>query len=224
MTASTPYAEPFDTPAGGAIAGHTDEALAEMIVERAWNTQRERRRANGLPRWARLSLRALPRVLAIVSIANGLIGLLAVVTPFLRHLLGDATTAPIYAAYAFICPQRPSHTWFIGGEPMAMEQRMVAMYLAFGVAGAIYALWQRGGRRFPLLPTWLAVVAIAPVFIDVALSTVELRPSTGFSRLWTGTLSAVAIVWWAYPRFDRELTSVRERVTQPSSVDRSGSR
>lgn len=189
-----------------------DEALAALIVERAYADERERRRRQPLPTWARLSLRALPRVLAFVSIANGVIGLLAVIAPLLRAAFGSAATDPIYTAFSYICPQRPSHTWFLGGEPMAMEQRMVAMYLAFGVAGALYAGWSRRARPFPTLPTWVALLAIAPVLIDVGISTLGILPSTAFSRLWTGTLSAAAIVWWAYPRFDAELRGVRSRV------------
>lgn len=189
-----------------------DEALTARIVEQAYAHERERRRRQPWPAWVRLSLRALPRVLAIVSIANGQIGLLAVLAPLLRRALGNSATAPIYTVYSYICPQRPSHTWFLGGEPMAMEQRMIAMYLAFGLAGALYAWWSRRARPLPTLPTWLALLAIAPVLIDVAFSTAGLRPSTASSRLWTGTLSAVAIVWWAYPRFDAELQRVRERV------------
>jgi uncharacterized membrane protein len=223
MVASNPQmsgAVPIEPPKA---TGHaSDEALAALIVERAWAEERERRRQQPLPGWVRLSLRALPRVLALVSIANGVIGLVAVLAPLLRHALGQAATAPIYAAYALICPQRPSHTWFIGAVPMAMEQRMVAMYLAFGLAGALYAVWSRRSRPFPVLPTWIALLAVAPVLIDVAISTVEIRPSTAFSRLWTGALSAVAIVWWAYPRFDGELRRVRQhmvRQTPHSSED-----
>jgi len=194
-----------------------DGELTASIVEQAYAHQRERHRRQPLPRWVRLSLRALPRVLAFVSIANGCIGLLAVFAPLLRRALGQAATAPIYTAYSFICPQRPSHTWFLAGEPMAMEQRMVAMYLAFGLAGTLYAIWSRRTIPFPALPTEIALLAIAPVLIDVTISTLGILPSTGFSRLWTGALSAVAIVWWSYPRFDAELRSVRQRVTDRES-------
>lgn len=69
--------------------------------------------------------------------------------------------------------------------------------------------WSRMRRP---LPTWLAALMIAPVLIDVALSTAGILPSTGFSRLWTGTLSAVAIVWWSYPRFARQLAVVQQKV------------
>ena len=147
-------------------------------------------------------MRAMPKVLAIVTMVNGLIGLLAIVTPWLRMLLGARVTDPIYTAYSFICPQRPSHTWFIDGAPMAMEQRMVAMYVAFGIGGLHYLGLARLRRP---ISDWLMVAGIFPALIDVAISTAGIRHSTAGSRLWTGTLAALAIVWWAYPRFEAQL-------------------
>jgi|GEM_PF-5537238 len=186
----------------------SDEEIAELIVSQAYVAERRRTRGP-LPRWLGPTMRALPKVLAIVTVANGLIGLLAVISPWLRMAFGEAATQPLYTAYSFICPQRDSHTWFIGDVPMAMEQRMVAMYVAFGVAGLAYMLWDRFRRP---LPTWAALLAIAPALIDVALSTAEIRPSTEISRLWTGTIGSLGIVFWAYPRFDAQLRIVQERV------------
>jgi uncharacterized membrane protein len=187
----------------------TDEQLAELIVTHAAEEERRRTR-RPLPRWLGPTMRALPKLLAIVTVMNGLIGLLAIVSPWLRMAFGEATTRPLYSAYSFICPQRDSHTWFIGDVPMAMEQRMVAMYVAFGAAGAAYLLWDRVRRP---LPTWAALLAIAPALIDVAISTAEIRPSTEVSRLWTGTIGSLGIVFWAYPRFDAQLRVVQDRVT-----------
>ncbi len=186
----------------------TDEQLADLIVSRAFADE-QRRTRKPLPRWLGPTMRALPKVLAIVTVANGLIGLLAIISPWLRMAFGEAATRPLYSAYSYICPQRDSHTWFIGDIPMAMEQRMVAMYVAFGVAGAAYLLWDRFRRP---LPTWAALLAIAPALIDVALSTAEIRPSTDLSRLWTGTLGSLGIVFWTYPRFDALLSITQERV------------
>ncbi len=190
-------------------ADMSDEQIAEIIVTRAYADERRRTR-EPLPRWLGPAMRALPKVLAIVTVANGLIGLLAIAAPWLQMLLGTTATKPLYVAYSFICPQRDSHTWFIGDTPMAMEQRMVSMYVAFGVAGAAYLLWDRFRRP---LPTWAALLAIAPALIDVAISTTELRPSTEISRLWTGTIGSLGIVFWAYPRFDEQLHVVQKKVT-----------
>jgi hypothetical protein len=48
--------------------------------------------------------------------------------------------------------------------------------------------------------------------IDVAISTAGIRHSTEISRLWTGTLASLGIVFWAYPRFDEQLRAVQAKV------------
>ncbi|HUG14710.1 MAG TPA: DUF2085 domain-containing protein [Thermomicrobiales bacterium] len=192
----------------------TDEEVAEQIVRQAYEREDSRTR-RPLAAWVRPTMRILPRLLAITTIANGAIGLLAVVAPFLRMRFGEAATRPIYGAYSYICPQRDDHTWFINGVPMPMEQRMVAMYLAFGVAGLLFVTWSRMRRP---LQTWIAALLIAPVVIDVAISTAGILPSTGVSRLWTGALSAYAIVWWSYPRFAERLTAASAHVAAITGV------
>jgi uncharacterized membrane protein len=191
-----------------------EEIVAGLLADR----QRLRPRRRPLPRWTRLAMRALPRVLGVATIGNGLIGLIAVLAPLLRVALGNAATAPLYTAYSAICPQRASHTWFIAGQPMAMEQRMVAMYLAFGVVGLLYSVWPL--LRRPLGAGWL-LLGVAPAVLDVAISSAGLRPSTAASRLVTGALAAAAIVWWAYPRFDAMLRRTQARVAARTIADQS---
>ena len=169
-----------------------DEVVAAILAE-------HRRRRQPAPRWERFALRVLPGVLPSATVANGLIGLFAIIAPLLRAALGRDATAWLYAAYSMICPQRPSHTTFVMGEPMAMEQRMVAMYLAFGIAGLLYAGWARWRRP---LSSALLLAGVAPAVLDVFLSTAGLRASTPLSRWTTGAVASMAIVRWAYPRFD----------------------
>ena len=199
---------PQQTP-GAAQQLSAEELVAGLLAER----QRPRPRRRPLPRWTRLAMRALPRVLGVATIGNGLIGLIAVLAPLLRLALGNAATAPLYTAYSAICPQRASHTWFIAGQPMAMEQRMVAMYLAFGVVGLLYSVWPL--LRRPLGVGWM-LLGVAPAVLDVAISSAGIRPSTAASRLVTGALAAAVIVWWAYPRFDAMLRRTQALVTAQS--------
>src|SRR5690606_10694447 len=100
--------------------------------------RRQEARRQPLPGWLPAAMKMLPYILITVTIANLFIGLLAVVTPYLGMWFGPAVTDPIYSAYSLICPQRPSHTFFIGGHAMAFEQRDVAMHLGFALAGILY--------------------------------------------------------------------------------------
>ncbi len=164
-----------------------------------------------LPGWLPAAMRMLPHVLITVTVLNLFIGLLAVVTPFLGMWFGTAVTDPIYRAYSLICPQRPSHTFFIGGHAMGFEQRDIALHLGFAVAGILYVMWSRVRRP---LPTWLALALVAPMLIDITISTIGMLPSTWFSRLWTGSLAAFAIIWWSYPRFDGYFRKVQAHVVR----------
>ena len=83
-----------------------------------------------------------------------------------------------------------------------------------GLAGGLYVVWSRLRRP---LPTWAMLLGVAPVIIDVAISTADIRPSTPSSRLWTGALSAFVLVWWAYPRFEAQLRDVQRHVARLTS-------
>lgn len=185
------------------------EKFRQLVAEH--QASRAAARRQPLPRWLPAAMKALPHILISVTILNLFIGLLAVVTPFLGMAFGSVVTDPIYSAYSLICPQRPSHTFFIGGHAMAFEQRDVAVHLGFALAGILYIVWSRLHRP---LPTWVAAALVAPMLIDVAISTAGILPSTWMSRLWTGTLAAVAFIWWSYPRFDGYLRKVRSHVAR----------
>lgn len=189
------------------------EELKRLIAER--RAERDAARREPLPGWLPAAMKTLPHILISVTIMNLFIGLLAVFTPYLGMWFGAAVTDPIYSAYSLICPQRPSHTFFIGGHAMAFEQRDVAMHLGFALAGILYLFWPR--IRQPL-STWVAIALVAPMMIDVAISTAGILPSTWFSRLWTGSLAAIAIIWWSYPRFDGYLRKVRKHVERLMAV------
>jgi uncharacterized membrane protein len=180
----------------------------------AKRAERRQARIKPLPGWLPAAMKTLPYTLISVTIMNLFIGGLAVFTPYLGMWFGPAVTDPIYAAYSVICPQRPSHTFFVGGHAMAFEQRDVAVHLGFALAGILYLFWAR--LRQPL-PTWIAIVMIAPMLVDVAISTAGILPSTWGSRLWTGSLAAIAVIWWSYPRFDAYLRKVQVHVTRIST-------
>lgn len=197
--------------AGRPVDNQSTPEQIEQLIAAHRRGQRQR-----LPRWVPPVMTVLPYVLITVTILNGLIGLIAVATPYLAAWFGSAMADPIYSAYSLICPQRPSHTFFIEGHPMAFEQRDLSMHLGFGATGLLYLFVNRLRRP---LPTWGLVLGVAPLLIDVAISTAGILPSTWFSRLWTGALASCVIVWWSYPRFDSYLDRVQAHAArlQPDS-------
>jgi hypothetical protein len=92
---------------------------------------------------------------------------------------------------------------------MAFEQRDLAMHLSFAGAGLLYLRVAFIRRPLPL-PGLLA--GLAPMLIDVFISTLGWLPATAVSRTWTGALASFVIVWWSYPRFDAMLADVQQHV------------
>jgi uncharacterized membrane protein len=180
-------------------------------LKRLIEAERARRQAQRkpLPGWLPAAMKTLPWILLSVTLLNLFIVSLAMATPYLGMWFGTGVTDPIYSVYSLICPQRPSHTFFIGGHAMAFEQRDVSVHAGLALTGLLYLVWSR--IRQPL-STWVAVLMLMPMLIDVAISTAGILPSTWVSRLWTGGLAGIAVIWWSYPRFDAYLRKVEGHV------------
>lgn len=183
-----------------------DDADVEEMLERLWQTQRP---VPTLPVWLPAAMAVLPFILLAVTIINGLIGIVAILTPLMAAQGWTGLSDGIYAAYSYICPQRPDHTFVLAGHPMAFEQRDLSMHLGFALAGLMYLRFDF--IRRPLSHVWLAA-GLAPMLIDVAISSLGWLPATAVSRTWTGALASFVIVWWSYPRFDAMLADVRRHV------------
>lgn len=212
-TMSQRYPPVSDTQPQPGITPEQRAELQRLLEEK--RAERQAARLKPLPGWLPPAMKTLPYVLISVTLLNLFIGLLAVFTPYLGMWFGAAVTDPIYTAYSYICPQRPSHTFFIGGHAMAFEQRDVSVHLGMAGAGLLYLFW--APVRKPLA-SWLALAMVAPMLIDVAISTVGILPSTWHSRLWTGGLAGFAVIWWSYPRFDRYLRKVQDHVARLQSA------
>lgn len=184
------------------------ESVVPAEIDRLIRSRQETRR-KPVPGWVPVAMRVLPHVLITVTMVNLFIGVLAALTPLLSAWFGTAVTEPIYSAYSLICPQRHDHTFHMEGGAMAFEQRDLAMHIGFGVVGLLYL---RVRRLHAPLPTLLFIAGVAPLLIDVALSTACILPSTWFSRSWTGVLASLVIVWWSYPRYERYLARVQNHV------------
>lgn len=158
--------------------------------------------------------RLLRRWLLVLNLANGLTLAGAVVTPLLRAAGWTPPATLLYWAYRPLCPQRPDHSFFIAGYKMAFEQRETAIYLGLLLGGLLFAPLRRVLR--PLAFRLLALASL-PLLVDVLSQTVGLRDSDWRWRTATGIGCALAAVWWAYPRLERELPSAR---TGPPPVTR----
>jgi len=114
-------------------------------------------------------------------------------------------------AVAFgICPQRPSHSLFLGGQQMPIEARMAGMFGGFLIGAAYIAARGRGralrlpGRRMSLLllgfGALLGADGLNALFVDLGLP--HLYTPYNPIRLATGLLTGLAMAAFLVPTFN----------------------
>jgi uncharacterized membrane protein len=121
------------------------------------------------------------------------------------------TLLSVLWAIAFgICPQRPSHSLFLGGQQMPIEARMAGIFGGF-VIGAAY-FWALGYGRAMRLPgramtitligfiALMGVDGINAVFFDLRLP--HLYTPNLLLRLGTGLLTGLAFAGFMVPVFN----------------------
>lgn len=114
-------------------------------------------------------------------------------------------------AIAFgICPQRPSHSLFLGGQQMPIEARMAGMFGGFVIGAAYFVAIGRGRAwRMPASGiTIVLVIFVALMGIDGAnallydLRLPHLYPPNLYVRLGTGLLTGLAFAGFVVPAFN----------------------
>ncbi|HEX2912334.1 MAG TPA: DUF2085 domain-containing protein [Chloroflexia bacterium] len=109
-----------------------------------------------------------------------------------------------------VCPQRPSHSYFIDGQKMPLEARMIGIFAGFLLT--VLALWFVGrGRalRWPRLPVSLLLVALVMVMVVDGLNSTALdlgwptlyRPEN-WLRVLTGAISGAGMAGLVMPVFN----------------------
>ena len=114
-------------------------------------------------------------------------------------------------AIAFgICPQRPSHSLFLGGQQMPIEARMAGIFAGFLIGGAYVAARGRGGAlRLPGQGLTLLLLGFGALlgadglnafFLDLGLP--HLYAPYNPIRLATGLLTGLAMAAFLVPTFN----------------------
>ncbi len=134
---------------------------------------------------------------------------LPVLSPYLKARGLEFAGQLIFAAYRVACHQRPERSFFLFGYQMAYCQRDTATYTAVVLAGIAYALLR---RRMKPLPLWGAALLVLPLAVDGGGQFFGLWVSAWASRVITGALFGLALVWLAYPRIDEGLAEARKEI------------
>ena len=139
-------------------------------------------------------------MLVNVSLGLALAGALA--TPILAYAGYSSVALDLHQMYLFLCPQRPSHSYFLLGHQLALEEREIAMFTAQLVGGLVYGKLR---ARLRIEVNSIVFVALSlPLAWDVLSQTLAVRSSDWFTRSWTGAIFMVAFAFWFYPRLERE--------------------
>ena len=132
-----------------------------------------------------------------------------ILAPIFREAGAPALARPIYAVFSVLCHQDPSRSLAVGGHPLACCHRCAAIYGASAAAGLGYAALRGKIRR--ARPHELAAL-LAPVVVDGLGGMAGYWDSTTLSRLATGALAGIALVWLIYPYLDAGFARVRVRL------------
>jgi uncharacterized membrane protein len=147
-----------------------------------------------------------------LPIANAIVAgwfVAVLLAPLLRAAGSPALARPIYALFSVLCHQDPNRSFAVGGHPLACCHRCAAIYGASAAAGLGYATLR--GKLRPARPYELAALLV-PVVVDVLGGMAGLWESTTVSRLATGTLAGLALVWLLYPYLDAGFTRIQLRL------------
>ena len=118
------------------------------------------------------------------------------------------TLMSVLWAIAFgICPQRPSHSLFLGDQQMPIEARMAGMFGGFVIGAAYFAAMGRG-RAWRMPGGWMAFVLVGFVGLlgvdgvnaflaDLRLP--HLYPPNLYLRLGTGLLTGLTFAGFVVP-------------------------
>ncbi|GAB4415104.1 MAG: hypothetical protein Kow00123_28110 [Anaerolineales bacterium] len=147
--------------------------------------------------------------LAVANVLAAIYAGLPVLSPYLKARGLELAGQLIFVAYRVACHQRPERSFFLFGYQMAYCQRDTATYTTVVLAGLAYALLR---PRVKPLPLWGAALLVLPLAVDGTGQFFGLWASTWVSRVITGTLFGIALVWLVYPRIDDGLAEIRKEI------------
>ena len=134
-----------------------------------------------------------------VTVLFGLLTVTAFVQPLLSAARIEPLASGLFTFLSVLCLQRPSHSFFILGHQMPVEQRLVALYTGLALAGGSY-LRLRGRVRG--LDIRAGLLLAAPITADGLRGVLSAVDSDPLTRTWTAAAFALGFVWVVYPRLD----------------------
>lgn len=145
----------------------------------------------------------------LLNIVAALFAILPILAPILLaegyRMLGDS----IYRAFSLICSQIPSHSFYIMGYQMGVDERCFSIYSGLFILGLGYGLSKKAIRP-ATIPEF--VILSLPMAVDGFTQLFGWRQSTWELRVITGSLFAAGVAWLAYPRLEAGFSEIVQTV------------
>lgn len=138
----------------------------------------------------------------LITLALGLLVLIAISIPFLSYFGLDVIAKPLFFSLHYVCAQIPSHSFYILGHQLGLCARNFSIYTSMFLGSLVFALSK---KRLPGIPWWLWILMILPMAWDGTTQMFGLRESDWILRLVTGTLFGLGNIWFALPMMQKTI-------------------
>lgn len=143
------------------------------------------------------------------------VGVFMVGLPLLAPILVSSNhqrlASLIYDPFSLICHQLPDRSFHIFGYKMAYCERCFAIYGVTLLLGLVYGASRRRMRPATILE---AAILCIPMAIDGFTQLFGWRVSTWELRVLTGSLFALAVAWFVFPRLQSGFNEIADTVEQ----------
>lgn len=147
----------------------------------------------------------------VLNIVGAFMVGLPLLAPFLASSGHHRFASVIYDPFSLICNQLPERSFHIFGYKMAYCERCFAIYGAMLLLGLIYGASRRSMRPATILEVF---VLSLPMAIDGFTQLFGWRESTWELRVVTGSLFALAIAWFVFPRLQKGFAEIVQTVEE----------
>jgi uncharacterized membrane protein len=145
--------------------------------------------------------------LALATILNAVCLASAFAAPLLILAGWDGPGNLLYSLFHYVCAQDPQHSFYIGGQPMCICERCLAIYGGMFLAGLVFYLLR---AKLKPLKTWqFCLFFCPPIALDSLTQLFGWRESNWELRFISGGWFAIGACWTLYPLVEAKMGGLK---------------
>lgn len=133
-------------------------------------------------------------------LVTGAVLVLAVLPPF----VGEGFARFLYAGFSFVCHQIPDRSFAVAGEPFAVCERCLGIYVGLFVASLSFPLIHRWDGYIMRRVGMVLVISLVPMGVDWLAGMFGIWGGTAAIRVATGVIFG-AVAGYLFARAVREI-------------------